>query len=69
MVCQCRFLSLSVQDAMIREIVSIEPRKTTEEAVCLMVEHGISSLIVASDGILPWILMEKDVLTRVVARG
>jgi CBS domain-containing protein len=54
---------------MIREIVSIEPRKTTEEAVCLMVEHGISSLIVASDGILPWILMEKDVLTRVVARG
>jgi CBS domain-containing protein len=34
-----------------------------------MVEHGISSLIVASDGILRGILMEKDVLTRVVARG
>lgn len=54
---------------MIREVVSIEPAKSVGEAVTIMTEHNISSLIVASQGVLHGIITEKDVLTRVVAKG
>jgi CBS-domain-containing membrane protein len=54
---------------MIRQVVSIEPGKSVGEAVAIMTEHNISSLIVATEGTLHGIITEKDVLTRVVAKG
>jgi predicted transcriptional regulator len=54
---------------MIREVVSIEPGKSVAEAVAIMAELNISSIVVASQGTLHGIVTEKDVLTRVVAKG
>jgi CBS-domain-containing membrane protein len=54
---------------MIKEVVSISPGESVEDAARIMAEHCISSLIVASDGVLHGILTEKDILTRVVAKG
>ena len=54
---------------MVKEVVSISPHKSVEEAARVMTEHGISSLIVTSDGLLHGIVTEKDILTRVVAKG
>jgi predicted transcriptional regulator len=54
---------------MIREVVSISPQRSIEDAARVMTEHSISSLIVISDGILHGIVTEKDILTRVVAKG
>lgn len=54
---------------MIKDVVSISPGESIEVAARIMAEHYISSLIVASDGVLHGILTEKDILTRVVAKG
>jgi len=54
---------------MIREVVSIGPKESIDSAVRLMTEHGISSLVVTSEGVLHGIITERDVLTRVVAKG
>jgi len=54
---------------MIREVVSIEPGKSVAEAVAIMAELNISSIVVATHGTLHGIITEKDVLTRVVAKG
>ncbi len=54
---------------MVREVVSIGANDSVESAVRLMAERGISSLIVTSGGVLHGIITERDVMTRVVARG
>ncbi len=54
---------------MIRDVVSITPGESVEEAARIMTEHGISSLIVTSNEELHGIITEKDILERVVAKG
>ena len=54
---------------MIRDVVSISPDESVEDAARIMAEHGISSLIVTSNGELHGIITEKDILSRVVAKG
>lgn len=54
---------------MVREVVSIGAGDSVEDAVRIMADRGISSLVVTSEGVLNGILTEKDVLTRVVAKG
>jgi len=54
---------------MVREVVSIGSAETVENAVRIMADKGMSSLVVASEGVLQGIITERDVLTRVVAKG
>jgi len=53
----------------VREVVSIGSAETVENAVRIMADKGMSSLVVASEGVLQGIITERDVLTRVVAKG
>ena len=58
-----------VKDVMTREIIALPPDETIESAAVAMTHHGISSLIVRGEQQVLGILTERDVLTRVVARG
>jgi CBS domain-containing protein len=59
----------SVYEVMTPNVVTISPDQTIESAARLMVNHGISSIIVYDDGKPVGILTEKDILTRIVAVG
>jgi CBS domain-containing protein len=58
-----------VKDVMTKEIIALPPDETIESAAVAMTHHGISSLIVRGESHVLGILTERDVLTRVVARG
>ena len=58
-----------VKEVMTREIIALSPDETIESAAVAMTHHGISSLIVRGESCVLGILTERDVLTRVVARG
>ncbi len=59
----------SVYEVMTPNIVTISPDQTIESAARIMVNHGISSVIVYADDKPVGILTEKDILTRIVAVG
>ena len=58
-----------VKEVMTREIIAIPPDETIESAAVTMTHCGISSLIIRGERSVLGILTERDVLTRVVARG
>ena len=58
-----------VKDVMTKEIIALPPDESIESAAVAMTHHGISSLIVRGESHVLGILTERDVLTRVVARG
>jgi len=60
---------LKVHDVMTRNVVTIPPEDSVEKAARVMVNFGISSLIVESGKQVLGIITERDVLTRVVASG
>lgn len=62
-------MSLIVQDAMITEVVFITPNESVYDAAKIMDQRGISSLMVMSNETLLGIITERDILSRVVARG
>lgn len=51
------------------DVFSIEPDATVAEAVDLMAERGIGSLLVMDDGFLRGIVTERDYARKVVAGG
>lgn len=59
----------TVYEVMTPNVVTISPDQTIESAARIMVNHGISSVIVYEDGKPVGILTEKDILTRIVAVG
>ncbi len=59
----------TVYDVMTPEIITISPDQSIESAARIMVNHGISSVIVYRDGEPLGILTEKDILSRIVAVG
>ncbi len=61
-------MTITVQDVMITEVVSIAPNESVYNAAKIMDQRGISSLIVTSNEIIHGIITERDILTRVVAR-
>ncbi|MBN2335646.1 CBS domain-containing protein [Candidatus Bathyarchaeota archaeon] len=61
--------AVEVRDVMTREVVTIDPSETIENAARVMTRFGISSLIVKSEEGVQGIITERDVLTRVVASG
>jgi CBS domain-containing protein len=59
----------TVYEVMTPNVVTVNSNQTIESAARIMANHGISSVIVYSDGKPVGILTEKDILTRIVAVG
>jgi len=59
-------MSLKLEDVMVRTVVSVKGTMTIENAVKLMNDHGIGSLVVVDNGKPAGIVTERDILTRVL---
>jgi len=59
-------LPLKVGDAMVREVITVDENSTVKEAVDIMNEYQIGSLIVLEKGKAVGIVTERDFLRRVV---
>jgi CBS domain-containing protein len=59
-------MSLKLEDVMVCNVVSVKGTMTIENAVKLMNEHGIGSLVVVERGKPAGIVTERDILTRVL---
>ncbi|NOX71224.1 MAG: CBS domain-containing protein [Candidatus Micrarchaeota archaeon] len=58
-----------VKDIMVQSVVTA-PRKTTAvEAAKIMSEKGIGSLLIVEDEKLAGLVTDRDILTKVVAKG
>lgn len=53
----------------LKEPISVDPQTTVAEAVQRMTKERIGCLVVVENGKLAGVFTERDVLTRVVARG
>jgi CBS domain-containing protein len=62
-------MSLRVEDVMRTGVVTIKGSYSARQAAQIMDYHGISSLVVTSKKKLAGIVTEKDLCTRVVAKG
>jgi CBS domain-containing protein len=63
------YLSLKIQDVMIREVITIGENATVKEAAEIMNRFEIGSLIIVSSGKAVGIMTERDLLKRVVAEA
>jgi CBS domain-containing protein len=62
-------LPLKVRDVMVREVITVDENSTVKEAVDIMNEFQIGSLIVLERGKARGIVTERDFLKRVIAEG
>jgi len=62
-------LPLKVRDVMVREVITADENSTVKEAVDIMNEFQIGSLIVLQKGKAVGIVTERDFLRRVISRG
>jgi signal-transduction protein with cAMP-binding, CBS, and nucleotidyltransferase domain len=62
-------MSMKVEDVMHASVVTIDAKYTARQAAKMMDYRGVSSLIVVSKKKLSGIITEKDLCTRVVAKG
>ena len=62
-------LSLKVEDVMHPSVITIDINYNARQAAKIMDYKGVSSLVVLSRKKLAGILTEKDLVTRVVAKG
>ena len=60
-------LPLKVRDVMVREVITVDENSTVKEAVDIMNEFQIGSLIVLERGKAMGIVTERDFLRRVLA--
>jgi len=60
-------LPLKVRDVMVREVVTVDENSSVKEAVEIMNEFQIGSLIVLERGKAKGIVTERDFLRRVIA--
>jgi CBS domain-containing protein len=60
-------LPLKVRDAMVREVITVDENSTAKEAIDIMNEFQIGSLIVLEGGKAVGIVTERDFLRRVIA--
>lgn len=60
---------LTLQDVMIRDVLTISPEATVVEAASRMAERNVSCILAAdADGKIQGILSERDILKKVVAQ-
>jgi len=57
-------VTYAVRNIMTRDIISVESTATVTEAMALMVERDIGSVVVTRDGRIVGILTERDVLKK-----
>jgi CBS domain-containing protein len=62
-------LPLKVGDVMVREVITVDENSTVKEAVDIMNEFQIGSLIVLEKGKAMGIVTERDFLRRVIGEG
>jgi len=62
-------LPLKVRDVMVREVITVDEDSTVKEAVAVMNEFQIGSLIVLERGKAMGIVTERDFLRRVIAEA
>ena len=62
-------LPLKVRDVMVREVITVDEDSTVKEAVEIMNEFQIGSLIVLEKGKAKGIVTERDFLRRVIAEA
>jgi CBS domain-containing protein len=62
-------VNITVEDAMRNTVITVTPNFSAKQAAKLMDLRGVSSLVVIREGMLKGILTEKDLVTRIVARG
>ena len=61
---------MKAQDAMVRDVLTVEPEADVSEAIKILAEHDISALpVVDSGGNLVGILSEADLLCRAEGNG
>jgi CBS domain-containing protein len=58
---------LKVEDAMVRKVVTVNENSSVREAVKIMNQFEIGSVIVVSEGKAAGIVTERDILKRIVA--
>jgi CBS domain-containing protein len=63
------YLSLKIQDIMIKEVVTLDENATVKEAAKIMNRFEIGSLIIVGKGKAVGIVTERDLLKRVVAEA
>ncbi|MHB0991841.1 MAG: CBS domain-containing protein [Burkholderiales bacterium] len=51
------------------EICAVSPAQTIADAIALMVQYDVGSLVVRQDGVMMGLLTERDVLRRLNERG
>jgi len=62
-------LPLKIRDVMVREVITVDEDSTVKEAVDIMNEFQIGSLIVLEKGKAIGIVTERDFLRRVIGEG
>jgi CBS domain-containing protein len=62
-------MSLKVEEVMHVNVVTIDGKYTARQAAKMMSYRGVSSLVVVSKKKLSGIITEKDICSRVVAKG
>jgi len=62
-------LPLKVRDVMVKEIITVDENSSVKEAVDIMNEFQIGSLIVLEKGKAKGIVTERDFLRRVIAEA
>jgi CBS domain-containing protein len=62
-------MALKVEDVMRQTVVTIEGRYTARQAAKMMDYRGVSSLVVLAKKRLAGIITEKDLCSRVLAKG
>jgi len=62
-------LSIAVEDVIAKEVVTVNAEYSVKYAAKMMSYFGISSLLVLNGNDIDGILTERDVLTRIVAKG
>ncbi|MEM0030165.1 MAG: CBS domain-containing protein [Candidatus Nitrosocaldus sp.] len=61
-------MDILLKDIMIRDVVTISPDKTAQEAARLMAEHGIGSVVVMDSDKVVGIVTERDLVRKVCAK-
>ena len=63
------WLPLKVRDVMVREVVTVDENASVKEAVDILNEFQIGSIIVLENGKAKGIITERDFLRRVIAEA
>lgn len=59
----------AIRDLMVTDLISIAPGAPVQQAAALMAENRVGAVLVVEGGKLQGILSERDLVTRVLAKG